>query len=99
MAKYDAGLIGAGSMGGALATAVRGCGVDSEVEEIYRNSFYGAYLDPMVYLDRETAVGAYRDTSREQEILCNAFRQSVTGQKDIDTALRNAQREIEALSS
>lgn len=73
--------------------------LDSEVEEIYRNSFYGAYLDPMVYLDRETAVGAYRDTSREQEILCDAFRQSVTGQKDIDTALRNAQREIEALSS
>lgn len=49
--------------------------LDSEVEEIYRNSFYGAYLDPMVYLDRETAVGAYRDTSREQEILCDAFRQ------------------------
>lgn len=73
--------------------------LDSEVEEIYRNSFYGAYLDPMVYLDRETAVGAYQDTSREQEILCAAFRQSVTGQKDIDTALRNAQREIEALSS
>lgn len=73
--------------------------LDSEVEEIYRNSFYGAYLDPMVYLDRETAVGAYQDTSREQEILCDAFRQSVTGQKDIDTALRNAQREIEALSS
>ena len=73
--------------------------LDSEVEEIYRNSFYGAYLDPMVYLDRETAVGAYQDTSREQEILCDAFRQSVTGQKDIDMALRNAQREIEALSS
>lgn len=73
--------------------------LDSEVEEIYRNSFYGTYLDPMVYLDRETAVGAYQDTSREQEILCDAFRQSVTGQKDIDMALRNAQREIEALSS
>ena len=35
-------------------------------------------------------VGAYRDTSREQEILCDIFRQSVTGQKDTATALRNA---------
>lgn len=35
-------------------------------------------------------VDAYRDTSREQEILCDIFWQSVTGQKDTDTALRNA---------
>lgn len=67
------------------------------MEEIYRNSFYGAYLDPMVYLDRETAVGAYQDTSREQEILCDAFRQSVTGQQDTDTALQSAQQQIDAL--
>ena len=72
--------------------------LDSEVEEIYQNSFYGAYLDPMVYLDRKNAVGAYRNTSREQKILCDAFRQSVTGQQDTDTALKNAQREIEALN-
>ena len=71
--------------------------LDSEVEEIYRNSFYGAYLDPMVYLDRETAVSAYRDISREQQILCDAFRQSVTGQQDTDTALQSAQRPIAAL--
>lgn len=71
--------------------------LDSEVEKIYRNSFYGAYLDPMVYLDRETAVGAYRDIGREQKILCDAFRQSVTGQQDTDTALQSAQQQIDAL--
>ena len=72
--------------------------LDSEVEKIYQNSFYGAYLDPMVYLDRKTAVSAYRNISREQKILCDAFRQSVTGQQDTDTVLKNAQKEIEALN-
>ena len=73
--------------------------MDSTVETAYQSSFQGEYLDPAIYKGRKKHVSAYRDDSREREILCAAFRQSVTGQKDIDTALRNAQREIEALSS
>lgn len=73
--------------------------MDSTVETAYQSSFQGEYLDPAIYKGRKNHVSAYRDDSREREILCAAFRQSVTRQKDIDTALRNAQREIEALSS
>ena len=64
------------------------------METVYQNSFQGEYLDPGIYKGRQNRVDAYQDESREQKILCEAFRKCVTGEADVDAALQQAQQKL-----